>query len=254
MKKLTIFIEDACFTNKHLAYCKQRHQEGIDQINIQLLMDAFVMVELFHLECENETYITLDSLKGSEDIRLSLGFKFKDLSEKGRDYALKHRLFIEDMVSKEMNDKRLHHTLEVAKLAQELAIIHHLDGNKAYLMGLLHDVSKQWDKKLQLELMKQYFALFLDEPKALYHQHTALIWIDEHLGELDSYLLDAIAHHGSGDLIEPYAMILFIADKIEPTRGYDVKEALALSKQDLKQGFDMVKEYQQTFLKVRGIV
>ena len=58
---------------------------------------------------------------------------------------------IEDRIKEILSEKRFRHSLGVAKLAQELAEIHSVDPEKAYLAGLLHDVLRE---KSEEELRK----------------------------------------------------------------------------------------------------
>jgi nicotinate-nucleotide adenylyltransferase len=61
-------------------------------------------------------------------------------------------------------------------------------------------------------------------------------------------VLNAIWHHTLGDGQSDLDRILYIADKIEPTRGYDTSAELALSLKNLKQGAQLVKARQQSYL------
>jgi nicotinate-nucleotide adenylyltransferase len=48
-------------------------------------------------------------------------------------------------------------------------------------------------------------------------------------------------------------MILYIADKTEPTRGYDSTKEIALSMKDLAVGFALVKQEAAEWLKKEGV-
>ena len=47
-------------------------------------------------------------------------------------------------------------------------------------------------------------------------------------------------------------MIIFCADKLDPLRGYPVKDSIACVKQDLAKGFEMVQEENRKYLKGKG--
>ena len=53
------------------------------------------------------------------------------------------------MVRKNIKEKRYLHSLSVAVLAKELALCHHVDPEKAYIAGLLHDVIEDTKYTLQ---------------------------------------------------------------------------------------------------------
>ena len=69
--------------------------------------------------------------------------------------------FIEILKSR-LTDKRFYHSLCVADEAKRLAIKYKADPEKAYLAGLLHDVTKNTEKNEQLLLMKEFDSFHLD--------------------------------------------------------------------------------------------
>ena len=60
------------------------------------------------------------------------------------------------------------------------------------------------------------------------------------MGIEDRKILDAIRQHTLGDCTGPLSKILYIADKIEPTRGYDVSKETELAMKDLDAAFALV--------------
>ena len=61
-------------------------------------------------------------------------------------------------------------------------------------------------------------------------------------------------HHRKGRNINDYERILFIADKLDPSRGYDSSKEIKISKQNLKKGYEVVKQQQQEYLKKEGSI
>ena len=72
-------------------------------------------------------------------------------------YAFQNGLYLENFVSRYMSEKRFKHTCSVAKLAREFAVANGIDGKKAYIAGMLHDIAKEMDKKQEDDLMEKYF-------------------------------------------------------------------------------------------------
>lgn len=60
-----------------------------------------------------------------------------------------------------MSEKRFKHTCSVAKLAREFAVANGIDGKKAYIAGMLHDIAKEMDKKQEDDLMESILVNML---------------------------------------------------------------------------------------------
>ena len=64
----------------------------------------------------------------------------------------------------------------------------------------------------------------------------------------DHELLDALEHHTLGDGKTDLARILYIADKIEPTRGYDCTMQMDLALKDLKAAASLILEQSRVYI------
>ncbi len=137
----------------------------------------------------------------------------------------------------------------VAQLATELAQAHGLDETIAWTMGLLHDIAKEMPKDQLERWMTRFFPSLCEEPAAIWHGYVGSLLAKRLYGIEEKSVLRAIFHHVKGDCEDPYAMILFCADKLERGRGYDSSEQIALCSQDLHAGFLRVKNEQQAYLK-----
>ena len=58
-----------------------------------------------------------------------------------------------DLIKSSLSEYRFNHSIKVGKRARELARIYGLDEEKAYLAGILHDITKETDYSLQEEYM-----------------------------------------------------------------------------------------------------
>ncbi|MBR2770192.1 MAG: bis(5'-nucleosyl)-tetraphosphatase (symmetrical) YqeK [Solobacterium sp.] len=135
---------------------------------------------------------------------------------------------------------RAGHSREVAKLSKELAQFHHLDDFLAWEAGLLHDITKAWSKEKGEEILKVYAPEILEYPAPVYHSYTAPVFLKTAMGIQNHQVLHAIETHTLGTGRSPLDEILYIADKIEPTRGYDATKETELAKRDLDAAFELV--------------
>ena len=138
-----------------------------------------------------------------------------------------------------LSDKRYDHTLRVAAAAENLAEAHGLDRKRVRLAALLHDSSREVgpDELLRLagERGLPVGPSERESPKLL-HGPVAAELAREDLGVESETVLGAIRAHTTGAPgMDPVALALFLADKIEPARNYPGIEALrSLAERDLK--------------------
>lgn len=170
-----------------------------------------------------------------------------------RQYIVDHELYLEDWVSLQMNPHRFAHSKSVAKVCMDLASAHHLDVHKAYLIGLFHDIAKDLRKDEMEKWIRERFPQYLDEPKAIWHGYVGSEVVRSVYGIEDEQIRNAIYHHVKGLSDEPYAMMVFIADKIDPLRGYDSSALYNASMEDLALGFQKVKEENAAYLRKQNI-
>lgn len=174
---------------------------------------------------------------------------FCDVPKTVRDYIWTRRLYLDEFVKANMNEKRYLHSVSVANVCKELAIAHHLNEEDAYIIGLLHDICKCWNKNKSEAWMQCYESRHINEPSAIWHGYLADHYLKKVFKIREKHILKAVHHHVIGDCSDPYAQIVFIADKCDPLRGYDVSEQLALSKRNLNQAVELVKKQQQEYIK-----
>ena len=83
---------------------------------------------------------------------------------------------------------------------------------------VIKDIYKQNDEDENLALMNIYFKEHVNEAKALYHQYLGAYFVSSVLLYHDIKVYDAIYHHTTGTCTNKIAMIIYIADKIDPSR------------------------------------
>lgn len=152
----------------------------------------------------------------------------------------KNLYYFKDIIKTMMDEKRYNHTIAVCDLAYKLAKKHKLNPNKAYLMGLLHDCSKQaLDNK---EIMHKYYNEYIHLSDNIYHQYTGEYYCKKYFNIYDKDILNAILGHTLHTDNSLYGMILYIADKAEITRKYDTTKYISVSMNNLYKGFELIKK------------
>lgn len=191
-------------------------------------------------------FIEMDEVKmSSHEVKQG---KLSWLDDSVRDYIGKHYLYLEDLIKTTMHEKRYRHSLSVANLCVELAAVHNVNLQDAYAAGLLHDVCKQWPYEKSKIWMQHLEPQYLDTAPAIWHGFIASGYVKRFYHVYNKDVLYAIRWHVLGSDVSNLAMILFIADKLDPLRGYDSSETIALCKRNLKQGYLEVVRQQQEYL------
>lgn len=174
---------------------------------------------------------------------------FRNIDKEVIKYIFENNIFIEEILRNILSDHRFKHSLSVAKVCTNLAKIHNVNINDAYLCGMLHDITKEMDKESSKNIMSHYYPEYLNLNYKVYHQYTGVIFIKHYMKFFNSDILNAIENHVGGTSNSKLAKILYIADKIDPSRGYNVDFEMSLCKRDLNKGFKYIKESQKRYLK-----
>ena len=123
------------------------------------------------------------------------------------------------------------HSLSVAKTARKIARAYGYDPHVARMAGLLHD----WDKALKPERLADrvaHYHIDVDEELVktmpwVLHGMTAAAVLAEEAPQFGEEVYSAIARHTVGaSNMTPMDMIVFVADKVEPTHDVSVYKQL----------------------------
>lgn len=182
----------------------------------------------------------------STDIREGTHLNF--LPESVLDYILDHELYLVGWVGRQVSKKRLAHSASVARLCRQLAKAHGLDEHKAWLAGLFHDIAKDLPQEEQRQWVEAVNPQGLREHHAIWHGYAGSEIIRRNYGIKDPVIQNAIFNHVKGTSYDPYAMIVFISDKLDPLRGYDSEGLFRACLLDLYNGFMLVKRENREFL------
>jgi predicted HD superfamily hydrolase involved in NAD metabolism len=128
------------------------------------------------------------------------------------------------LLSRHLGPDRRRHSLEVARLSALLARRYGADPQKAELAGLVHDLAREMDGGKLLHLAARDGRPISEmerERPVLLHGRAAAVLIREELGVRDEEILEAVAQHVTGRPgMGLLAKIVFIADFLEPGRGF----------------------------------
>lgn len=121
----------------------------------------------------------------------------------------------------EMSGKRLLHSMNVCVLSARYAVRFGADPDKCALAGLLHDCAKELPEEEQVALSAKIISDYVPG-KQILHSPAGAVYAREHYGIEDQEILDAIQYHTIGrEIMTITDKIVYLADKIEPSRDYD---------------------------------
>ncbi len=230
MAKLCVMTRERAVSRKTLSeYCKN---------TLKLSEEDFIILDCDALELSS----TEVRQKAKEGGNLS-----SMLTEKANEYIKEKSFYSTDtyekiklLLKERLDEHRYIHSLGVADSAKELALRFGGDEKKAYLAGLLHDITKNETNEGQLKLFESDGIILnqveKNNPK-LWHAMTAPIYIKNELGITDAEILSAVRYHTTGKagmtLLEK---IVYIADYISAERDYpDVDVMRTLSGESLEK-------------------
>lgn len=140
-----------------------------------------------------------------------------------------------------MGEERLFHSAFTAVTAAKLAERYGVDKGKAVIAGLIHDCAKEVSEsvlkaKYGIETPPYVAAM---HPK-IRHAPLGALLAGKLFGISDPEILNAVKYHTSGNPdMAPLEKLIFIADYIEPTRGYgDTAEKYDLAFKDIDKAVE----------------
>lgn len=172
-----------------------------------------------------------------------------DTKDEVIDYIVDHRLYFMHKIANFIGEKRIQHSIEVAKLARQIAISNGLDKKKSFLAGLLHDIAKEIPDDNRAFLMGTYYPEHLHLKTWLHHQFVGEYLAKTTFSVGTEDVLEAIKWHATGNAgMGAIAKVVYSADKIEPTRGYDSRYMIDACLDNYEAGFLLVLRENKKFL------
>ncbi|ABZ94234.1 Metal dependent phosphohydrolase [Leptospira biflexa serovar Patoc strain 'Patoc 1 (Ames)'] len=108
--------------------------------------------------------------------------------------------FFEKEVPTHVTETRWEHIKKVAKIAEDLAIIHEpKNPKKAYLAGLCHDITKQKKSDIHMNLFREFHLETNGIPTQALHAYSAPLFLQKQYGFFDEEIQSAIQSHTLGN-------------------------------------------------------
>lgn len=130
-----------------------------------------------------------------------------------------------EILQKRLTPKRYNHSLCVADEAARLAQKYGGDREKAYLAGLLHDITKNASKEEHLNIFSQFGIILNDIEKSaekLWHAISGAAYIEHILGIKDNDIITAVRYHTTAhENMSHFEKLLYLADFTSADRDYD---------------------------------
>ena len=177
--------------------------------------------------------------------------KSLEINENVLDYIKINNLYYFAKINNYLDSSRYEHSFSVAKWSKRIAEKNNIDGNKAFIAGLFHDIAKCINKDESIKLMNEYFPNIKDMPTWSLHQFNSATIAKNEFGIIDENILNAISVHATGKgNMSPLAQIVYSADKIDPLRNYDSSSLIDACLHDYNKGFlDVLKENKEYLIK-----
>lgn len=156
--------------------------------------------------------------------------------------------YLQEITEYLCNSRRAIHSKGVADTAVILAKAHQKDPMLAYRMGMLHDITKKLPDEEGRKILETWYPEGLEIDPKVWHSFTAVFYLQQHMCIHDPKILNAIWHHTLGDGRSDWDAILYIADKIEPNRGYDSTYEMHLSLRNLQKGAAYVLQESKAYI------
>ncbi len=129
------------------------------------------------------------------------------------------------IIRKMMGDYRYVHSCNVADEAVTLAKLYGCDPQKAYVAGILHDITKELPREEQLQIIRDGGIILDDVQKnapKLWHSISGSVYVRLKLGITDEDIINAVRYHTTGRAgMSLPEKIIYIADYTSAERSYD---------------------------------
>ncbi|MBE6781425.1 MAG: HD domain-containing protein [Ruminococcaceae bacterium] len=163
------------------------------------------------------------------------------------------------IIRENLDDYRYYHSLCVADEAKRLAIKYGENQEKAFLAGLLHDITKNYSKEEHLKVFERFDIILTEQERnseKLWHAITGSAYVKHILFIDDNDIISAIRYHTTArknmSLLEK---IVYLADFTSADRKYpDVDIMRQLVDISLEKAMEYSLKYTIKSLKTKGFV
>ena len=153
-----------------------------------------------------------------------------------------------ELLKEKLDEYRFSHSMAVGDQARYLAEKYGCDPEKAYLAGLLHDITKNETVENHLQLFNK-FGIMLTETeinsKKLWHAISGAVYLREILKINDDEIISAVRYHTTAkENMTILEKIVYIADFTSADRKYsDVDTVRDLVEQSLEKAIGYALNY-----------
>ena len=130
----------------------------------------------------------------------------------------------EALIKERLSEYRFNHSMCVAKRARELAEKCGENPDKAYLAGVLHDITKELPPNEQISLIEEYDRKLTYVEKGntrVLHQMSGAVYVKNILGIDDEDIVNGIRFHTTGrENMSRFEMLIYLADFTSEDRDY----------------------------------
>lgn len=130
--------------------------------------------------------------------------------------------YMKTILKQSLSEKRYEHSIRVAETAVSLARLYHINEEKAYLAGILHDCARNISAEKMEKLIKEDEDLTKEDYKypEIIHGFAGAVLARNIFRIEDVEILHAIKYHTVGRKnMSDLEKIIYIADWIEPGRN-----------------------------------
>ncbi len=239
---------------------------GADQLNnIERWYEIDKLTKLFKFVCfKRPGYVINDKLATKYNIIIIDGNQidasstnvragyFDKVDEDIQQYIKDNELYLKERLMPLLDEKLFMHCLSTARLAKELAISLHENANRAYVAGILHDISKSLPEDEIMHIINNNYPSKKNNPKYCLHQYASDYIAKNTMGIKDKKTLKAISSHCRATLnMSKLDKIIYCADKLEETRKFadSVKSIRDIAYTDIDKAFILTLKDQIEYLK-----
>lgn len=178
--------------------------------------------------------------------------KYRNIDPMVKKFIIENNVYLEKQIKKYMSNKRFKHVKSVKNLALKIYKNNKnsLDKNKIITASLLHDIAKEYPNNKLRIIMKRYYPGYFDENKSIFHQYVGEYLAKKKFYIEDNEILEAIKFHTTGNKnMSKLAKLIYVADKLDPSRGYDSGKQIENCINNLETGFIEVLKENLSYLK-----
>lgn len=146
---------------------------------------------------------------------------FNKIDEDIKQYIMDKQLYLKERVMPLLPEERFLHVLSTARIAKRIALSNHVDTNRAYVAGILHDIAKGLTNDEIFGIVKEHFSKYISAPKYALHAYASAYIAYHDFKITDKKILKAIFYHCKPcKHMSKLDKIIYCADKLEEQRPF----------------------------------